>query len=197
MFSRACRSSLAAFAMIIIMAVAVGAAEFQADMTINSNEGGEIKGKVFVRDNSMRQEMETPLGDQVVIVNGDAGMMYILLPGQKMYVERPNTQVMLGDEEKIEEKLAEQGKITKLGSENVENYICEKIHIVYNDKNLGESTLWVAEKLNYPIKTYVQNPKDTATIIYSNIKEKRQKDTLFVVPAGYTKLEMDKKLLIE
>lgn len=197
MFSRACRSSLAAFAMILIMAVAVGAAEFQADMTINSNEGGEINGKVFVRNNSMRQEMETPMGQQVVIVDGEAGMMYILLPGQKIYVERPNTQVMLGDEEKIEVKLAEQGEVTKLGSEKVNNYDCEKINVVYNDTNLGESTLWVAEKLNYPIKIYVQNPKDTATIIYSNIIEKQLKDTLFVLPAGYTKLEMDKKLLIE
>jgi len=182
--------TLAILLLVTLFAFAAGAAEFQADMTIQSEQGGDINGKVFVRGSSMRQELETPMGEQVVIVDGDAEIMYVLLPAQKMYVQRDNTQVVLDDSEDPEKRLAAQGKVTKMGTEKIQNYDCDKYHVVNNDKNMGESTLWISRELNYPLKVYVDNPKDKATIIYSNIVEKKLEDHLFVLPSDYSKLEM-------
>lgn len=181
---------IAASVLILVFAFAAGAAEFQADMTIQSEKGGDINGKVFVRGSSMRQELETPMGTQVVIVDGDAEIMYVLLPAQKMYVQRENTQVILNESEDPETRLAAQGKVTKIGTEKIQDYECDKYHVVNNDKNMGESTLWISRKLNYPLKVYVDNPQDKATIIYSNIVEKSLQDDLFTLPSGYSKMEM-------
>jgi outer membrane lipoprotein-sorting protein len=77
-----------------------------------------------------------------------------------------------------------------MGTEKIQNYECDKFHVVNNDKNMGESTLWISKELNYPLKVYVENPRDKATIIYSNIVEKKLEDHLFVLPSDYSKLEM-------
>ena len=86
--------------------------------------------------------------------------------------------------------MANQGKVTKKGSETIEGYSCDVYSIVYNDKKLGEGTIWVSSKLNYPLKIYTQNPQDTATIMYRNIREGKLDEGMFSIPPGYTKFSM-------
>jgi outer membrane lipoprotein-sorting protein len=54
---------------------------------------------------------------------------------------------------------------------------------------MGESTIWVADKINFPIKIYSKNPKDTVTVMYSNIKEGPVEDSLFSIPPDYQKMD--------
>lgn len=175
---------------ISLLAMPVCAAEFSADMSIQSAAGGDLTGKVFVRANDLRQDLDTPMGTQTTIIDRETGVMYILLPGQKRYMEMKNTQVTLDKDEKFEDKFSEEGKITNLGTETVEGYLCDKFHIVYNDTDLGEGTVWVAKDINYPVKIKIQNPQDKATIKYSNICETKLQDSLFLLPEGYKKFSM-------
>lgn len=188
-FRKVSRIALLA-AVICLLAVPVHAAEFSADLTIQSAAGGELTGRVFVKSNNLRQELDTPAGIQTSIVKPGAGVMYILLPGQNMYMEMQNTQVTLDEGEDFGKKFSEQGKVSNLGTETVEGYLCDKFHIVYNDPNLGEATVWVAKDLNYPLKIYMENPQDKATILYSNISEADLEDSLFMLPEGYQKFSM-------
>ena len=180
----------AAFAIVAAAAFAGCCAEFSADMTMNSAAGGEMTGKVFVKGNALRQEINTPMGVQALIVDPDAPVSYAVMPGQNMYMEIPKTQITLGEDETFEEKFSEQGKVTELGEETVQGYDCRKYHVVFNDASAGEATIWLSEDLNYPIKMYSENPQDKLTVIYSNILEEPQPDSLFTVPEGYTKMDM-------
>jgi len=176
--------------LIAILAFSAGAAEFSADMTINSATGGEMTGKVFVKGNALRQQFDTPMGPQVTIIEPGAAFMYVLLPGQKMYMEVPNSQVTLDEGEDMEAKFSAQGTVTNKGSETIEGYKCEVYHIVYNDPNMGEATVWVSRDLNYPLKIHTKNPQDTATFIYTNVVEEQLDKGLFSLPKGYVKFSM-------
>lgn len=188
-----CRKSIRLFlivALISLTAAAAHSAEFSADMDIQSASGGDLTGKVFVKGNNLRQELDTPVGVQTTIMNQGKGVMYVLLPGQKMYMEIQNSQVTLDEGESFEGKFSEEGEVTNLGTESIEGYTCDKWKIVYKDQNLGESTVWISRELNYPIRIHLKNPQDTATIQYSNISEADLQDSLFVLPEGYQKFSM-------
>mgnify|MGYP001071289770 FL=1 len=90
----------------------------------------------------------------------------------------------------MEEKFADQGEVTNLGTETVEGYLCDIFRIVYKDKGLGEVTVWVSRDLNYPVKIYMDNPQDKATILYTNFSEEKLGDSLFLLPEGYQKFSM-------
>ncbi len=188
-----CRKGIGLFlslALVFFVVASSHAAEFSGDMTIQSSAGGDLTGRIFVRGNDLRQELDTPVGVQTTIINQGKGVMYVLLPGQNMYMEMPNSQVTLDEGESFEGKFSEEGKVTNLGTETVEGYLCDKWNIVYKDQSLGESTIWIARDINYPIKIHLRNPQDTATIQYSNISEADLQDDLFVLPEGYQKFSM-------
>ena len=191
MFSRTAKISIVVILLLLMAFVSAEAAEFSADMTIKSAAAGmEMNGKVFVRGNALRQELDTPAGKQVTIVSEGANVMYVILPGQKMYMEMPKTQVTLDEKEDMETKFSQEGTLSKQGSETIEGYECDIFQIVYNDPGLGQSLVWVSRKLNYPLKMEMENPQDKATILYTNIAEGTLEDSLFVLPSGYQKLSM-------
>lgn len=182
---------LTALLLVFLLAGAAPAAEFTADMVITSKMGqGDMTGRAFVKGSALRQELDTPIGVQTTIIPSGAAVMYVLLPGQKMYMEIPNTQVTLDSSEDLEAKMANQGKVTRKGSESIEGYSCDVYHIVYSDKNLGEGTIWVSSELNYPLKIHTVTPQDTATILYKNIRQGNLDNGLFSLPAGYKKFSM-------
>ncbi len=181
----------AALFLVFLLAGSALGAEFTADMVISSKAAGaDMTGKVFVKGNALRQELDTPVGVQTTIIPSGAAVMYVLLPGQKMYMEIPNTQVTLDSSENLEANMANQCKVTKKGSETIGGYSCDVYHIVYSDKKLGEGTVWVSGELNYPLKIFTVTPQDTATILYKNIRQGKLDNGLFSLPAGYKKFSM-------
>jgi len=182
---------VSALLLALLLPGAAPAAEFSADMVITSTTaGGEMTGKVFVKGHALRQEIDTPIGKQATIIPPGKSAMYVLIPGQKMYMEMPNSHVTLDGSEKLEAKMTGQGKVTKKGTETIEGYACDVYSIVYNDKKLGEGTVWVSRELNYPLKIYSKSSHDTATILYRNIRKGTLDDGLFSLPAGYSKFSM-------
>ncbi len=181
---------LLSIAFIFLVASLSNSAEFSADMTIQSATGGDLTGRVFVKGNDLRQELDTPVETQTTIIDQTRKVMYVLLPDQKMYMEMPNNQVTLDEGERMEEKFADQGEVTNLGTETVEGYPCDIFRIVYKDKGLGELTVWVSRDLNYPVKIYMNNPQDKATILYTNFSEEKLEDSLFLIPGGYQKFSI-------
>lgn len=189
MVKRALRCT-AALIILGLLASLAGAAEFKADMLIQSATGGEMTGKVFVKGNSLRQEILSPMGTQVSIVNAESNIMYVLIPGQNMYMEFPNNQVSLSESENIEDKYKDMGTVKKLGTEDIEGFKCDTYSVEYDDPQFGKSLVWIARKLNYPLKLYSESPQDTVTITYSNIEKGNVTDDMFLLPEGYTKLTM-------
>ncbi len=54
---------------VFLVASLSDAAEFSADMTIQSATGGDLTGRVFVKGNDLRQELDTPVGTQTTIID--------------------------------------------------------------------------------------------------------------------------------
>lgn len=165
------------------------AAEFQADMKM---EGGEetVTGKVFVSGSIMRQEMEVPgAGKSISIVDGAKNIMYVIMPQEKMYMEFPNEQIVLGDED-IEDWLSDDADLKKIGTETIEGYKCDKYEVTYKDPErqaMGSSVIWIARKLNFPIRGITEGEDGKVTVTYTNIKEGPQDKALFEIPKDYQK----------
>jgi outer membrane lipoprotein-sorting protein len=178
-----------ATAVVVLVAFASGlalAAEFSADMV---HKFGTMtkEGKIYVKGKKMR--LEGGMGQGPTIVNGETGTVCVLQPEQKMYMEMKGstkeTQPM-----QAEEDLAKLGQWKDLGTETVNGYQCDKKLFTYYDKAKGTMTQWFSPKLQYPIKMVHSSPQGETTVEYRNIKEGGVADSLFQVPAGYTKMEM-------
>lgn len=165
------------------------AAEFQADMKM---EGGEetVTGKVFVSGSIMRQEMEVPgAGKSISIVDGAKNIMYVIMPQEKMYMEFPNEQIVLGDED-IEDWLSDDADLKKIGTETIEGYKCDKYEVTYKDPErqaMGSSVIWIARKLNFPIRGITEGEDGKVTVTYTNIREGSLDKALFEIPKDYQK----------
>ncbi len=132
--------------------------------------------------------LETPNGVQSTII--PPGTRDVCPSSRmKMYMEMQNTQVTLDGSENLEAKMAEQGKVTKKGTETMEAFPATCTTSSTTTK-AGGRNVWVSRELNYPLKIYTKNPQDTATILYRNIRKGKLDDGLFSLPPGYTKFSM-------
>jgi len=184
------RSLFLVISLLFVLAVAgcALASQFQADMTMDGI-GQKVTGKIFVKGESMRQEMNTTMGESIAIFDGPKDVMYVIMPDQKMYMEMPNDQqVILGEAESIEEALGDEAEVNKIGTESIKGYKCDKYDIKYKDPDMGDSLLWVSRKLNFPLKAVTKTSGGTVTVVYSNIKEGLVDSALFQIPSGYQKL---------
>ena len=163
------------------------AAEFSADM-VHKMGAMTKEGKVYVKGTKMRTE--SGMGQGITIVDGDTGTVWVLQPAQKMYMEMKKGATQPMQTTQSDEELAKVADKKFLGTETVNGYQCEKYLYTYRDKALGTMTMWVATKLGHAIKMVHQSPEGESSFEYRNIKEGGVADSLFQVPAGYTKMEM-------
>jgi outer membrane lipoprotein-sorting protein len=163
------------------------AAEFSADM-VHKMGAMTREGKVYVKGKKMRTE--SGMGQGITIVDGDSGTVWVLQPGQKMYMEMRKGAAQPMQTTQSDEELAKVADKRSLGTETVNGYQCEKYLYTYHDKTLGAMTTWTATKLGQTIKMVHRSPEGESTFEYRNIKEGGVADSLFQVPAGYTKMEM-------
>ena len=176
-------------AIAVVFAFAAGrafAAEFSADM-VHKFGGMTKEGKIYVKGKNMR--MEGAMGQGTTIVNGETGTVWVLQPEQKMYMEMKKGAQTAPPAESDEE-LAKIADKKFLGTETVNGYQCEKNLYTYRDKSLGTMTQWYSKKLGYLVKMIHSSAQGETTFEYRNIKEGGVADSLFQVPAGYTKMEM-------
>jgi len=164
------------------------AAEFSADM-IQKSPMGNTNGKVFVKGENLRQEMNMGGQNQIMIFQKDKGVVWILMPGQRMYME-----MAAGGQQNMAtptpEEMEKMGDKKYLGEEKVNGYKCKKYRYTSNDPSVGNTTMWISKKLNFPIKTEMEGSSGPMSMKYKNIQKKKVPDSLFKIPAGYQKMSM-------
>ena len=174
---------------ILVFSGSAFAAEFKADMAVET-AGETITSKVYVSGSLMRQETKIPGGGvNISIFDGARGIMYVLMPEEKMYMEFPNDQMVLGDED-IEKKLSGEADLKKIGTETIDGYQCDKYEVIYKDpdmRDMDSSVVWVARKLNFPIKGVSEGKDGTVIVTYKNIEEEAIDRSLFEIPKDYKK----------
>ena len=164
------------------------AAEFSADM-IQKSPMGNTNGKVFVKGENLRQEMNMGGQNQIMIFQKEKGVVWILMPGQRMYME-----MAAGGEQSMApptlEEMEKMGDKKYLGEEKVNGYKCKKFSYTSNDPSVGTITMWISKKLNFPIKTEMEGSSGPMSMEYKNIQEKKLPESLFKIPDGYQKMSM-------
>jgi len=172
----------------MVFSVSVNAADISADM-IHKSPMGSFKGKMFLKGDNLRQEMNIRGEKQITIFRKDKGVVWVLMPGQMMYMEmsagnqKNMAPVDLDELEKI-------GKKKFIGKEKVNEQMCSKYHYTFNDPSMGTATYWISEKLNFPVKMEMDGPSGHMVMEYRNIQEKTMPDSLFNIPSGYQKMSM-------
>ncbi|MBW2603243.1 MAG: DUF4412 domain-containing protein [Deltaproteobacteria bacterium] len=173
---------------VMVLSVSVNAGDITADM-ISKSPMGSFKGKIFLKGDNLRQEMNIGGEKQITIFRKDKGVVWILMPGQMMYMEMPaGSQKNMAPVDPGE--LEKMGKKKYLGKEKVDGYMCSKYHYTFHDPSMGVSTYWISEKLNFPVKMEMDGPSGPMVMEYRNIQEKRMPDSLFNIPSGYQKMSM-------
>lgn len=189
------RKILSLFLVIMIAALtchalAAAVAEFSADFTMTEN-GNVFTGKTFIKGDKIRKEA-TVEGEKVItILRPDKKVAWTLMPDEKQYIEiglafdpaRPSDNA--GTEYKFAKKT--------IGHEKVNGYDCDVIQYTYQKKEYGILIQWFSSKLNFAIKYQTKDSSGKVTSIqeYKSIKITKVADSLFEIPAGYTKFSMD------
>ena len=170
------------------IAVSGNAAEFSADM-IQKSSMGNTKGKVFVKGENFRHEMTMGGEKQIMIFQKDKGVVWVLMPQLKMYME-----MTAGGQQDMApptpEEMEKMGDKKYLGEEKVNGYKCKKYRYTSKDPSVGTTTMWISKKLNFPIKTEMEGSSGPMSMEYKNIQEKKLPESLFKIPAGYQKMSM-------
>lgn len=196
------------FAACIVMLFALSAAfaqapqPFSADMSVTSSNGNvTMKGKFYLALPKLRIDMEDTGqrqsglfgGKTSVIMDTGAKMGYVLLHSQQMYMEMPLDQnnPMLQRMPRLKNlssdpcSVGDQGDATckKLGTETVNGRTCDKWEVT--QKSGKKETLWIDQKLHFPIKS----TDGQTTSEFTNIKEGSPDASLFTLPSGYRKFD--------
>lgn len=176
--------SLLLLSMAVLPMLAASMAEFSADMTIT--DGKDVtKGKIYVKQDKMRQEIITEDATAVTILRMDKKVAWTLMPELGTYME-----VSLDFDPNGPQAEAGKYETVNVGTEKIEGYQCDVVKYVYKDKKLGSMIIWQAKDLGgFAIKmeNYNSKGKLETTTTYSNIKVEKQPDALFELPEGYSK----------
>ena len=164
--------------------LAASMAEFSADMTITADKD-ITKGKIYVKQDKMRQEIITEDATAVTILRMDKKVVWTLMPDLGTYME-----VSLNFDPNGPQAEAGKYETVNVGSEKIEGYQCDIVKYVYKDKKLGSTILWQAKELGgfgIKMESYNSKGKLDTTTTYTNIKVEKQPEELFELPEGYTK----------
>jgi hypothetical protein len=163
------------------------AAEFSAT-TITKTGGKKTPGKVYVKGNKARHEIEIAGKTAIQILRPDKNLLWIIIPQQKAYMEMPLT---LEAQQKILLNVTEKqkAKMKKVGTETINNYKCDKYETTMTHQGKSAKVyVCIAPELGVPIKMEAQNGSFSTEL--KDIKTGAVKDSLFEPPPGYRKMKM-------
>ncbi len=159
--------------------------EFSADFSVTDAKGNIATGKTFMEGMKTRQETVIKGRTSVTIIRLDKKVSWTLMPDNK-YME-----IKLSFDPAHPTKDVKYVK-TVIGKEKINGYSCQVVRYTYKETQYGTMIQWVANKLGFAVKIQTKDSKGklTSTIKYTNIKQGKQPDSLFEIPAGYKKFTL-------
>lgn len=189
-----------AFAATAVAQIPTGVPQFSADMkaTGRSGPGGGMNGKIYFGDKKLRFDMNMGGRQQYMIHDMNTQTSYMVMPQQKMYMEFNSAMgrgrgpgARMNDIKPVDPSnpCATDTNYTckKDGTETVNGRSCDKWVFTSKSNPSDVRTVWVDQKLHFPIKT---QSSDGDTWELTNIQEGTQPASLFEVPSDYQKMDM-------
>ena len=166
---------------------------FSADYVMKSGDM-TMKGKIYFAGDKWRTESKgfvpgTPgYGKPVItIAREDKSVSWIIMPDQKMYMER---KMDVAELKGYLVKMPGEIERKKVGSQKVSGIMCDKYKVTFKFYEKAPSQIvyqWLSRD-NIPVKTVAADGSFSS--LYKNIKRGKQPASLFKLPAGYKKFEI-------
>ncbi len=174
---------MSAFILSAIICGGASAFEFSADQVMRSSGMPAMNAKMYFADTKWRMSSMIEGIKSITIIRSDKNVSWILMPDQKMYMERK-----IDKKQKIAMSKNVPGEVKreKLGNETVNGINCEKFKVTYKDGSKTESVFIWMSKDKMPIKTAAIDNSWSSEL--KNIQKGTQDKSLFEVPAGFTKM---------
>ncbi len=164
--------------------------EYSADSLIET-EGGVFKGRVFHAPGKERREQASGGVKQIIITRLDKKVVWVLMPGQKTYMETAITDEK-GTQGTWQDPSQFDYEMTTLGQETVNGVKAVKNRITATSRQGVEyiGFMWVTkEGILVRMESAVKDKSSTRIKMdLKNIKIGVQSPSLFEVPAGYSKM---------
>ena len=171
---------------LLLAASLVQAAEFTATMVTKAG-GVEIPGKIYVKENKVRNEVQAGGQTSIHILRPDKKVVWIIMPQQKAYVEMPITHTAQQKMMPLTED--QKAKMKKVGTETINGYTCDKYETTMSHQGKPMQVFtWVATDLGVPIK--IVSEDGSFSMEYKDIKPGQVADSLFDVPQDYKKMQL-------
>lgn len=163
------------------------AAEFSAKM-ITKAGGQEMHGKVFMKGEKMRTEVQAGGQTSIHIVRPDKKLVWVLMPAQKTYMEMPITGE--AQQKTLTTLVKDKAKLKLIGTETVNGFACDKYETTISRKGglTSKHYVWIAKKLGMPIK--MMSEDGSQLMEYRDIKVGNVAASRFEPPKGYKKMQM-------
>lgn len=172
--------------LVIVLGLAAMAQEFSADVFSNF-KGQTISSKMYFEKDKWRMESEVRGIKSISIVRKDKNLMWQLMPAQKMYTEMaiPEQQAT-----GVTKTVAGEIKRKKVGTELINGMMCDKFEVSQKSQSTGQTEVlyqWINRE-GIPVKTAARDGSWSTEL--KNFKMGKQPNSLFEIPAGYTKQKM-------
>jgi hypothetical protein len=170
---------------------------FSADFSALAKSGTNVTGKFFFSLPSTRMDMTVRGQNVSSIMNGGTKTSYVIMHAQHMYMEMkagqaspmgpslPQIEAAFDPKNPCAGSTHSGATCKDVGPDSLNGRSCEKWLIT--DKNGVTTTVWVDDKLHFPIKSQTS---DGSSFELSNIKEGGQPASLFDPPADYRKMDL-------
>lgn len=159
------------------------AIEFSSDV-VTTTKNHVMNSKMYIKDKKIRMEAQGQ--PSYSIMRGDKNVVWMVMPSRKMYMEiKPDPS----KNPRVEEKIKGEVSRKLIGSETIGGHPTKKYEVtVKSDGQTEKMYQWMATDIKFPVKT--SSIDGSWVTEYKNIKMGGQPDSLFEVPAGYTKRSM-------
>jgi hypothetical protein len=164
---------------------AAGPHAFSCDMVVEGAIAGRTTvTKLYVSGPKVRFDSERT----ITILRKDRGIAWVLNKERKTYLEMPVGNPAV---DPTRDPLAGASKQV-LGQEMMNGYLCTKMRVNKNDPKLGAlgATVWMADKIGMAVRTETVFRGHRIVENRKNIQMSVPPESLFEIPAGYTKTAM-------
>lgn len=167
-------------------------AQYSAD-SYTQNAEMTLKEKIYVAPGKQRKEQELGGATQVSIIRMDKGVMWMLMPDDKMYMEMSLQQAQ--SQNPGVDLSAYQMEKTEAGRETINGLDAVKYKIIMTGADgtkLGGFQWVVSPGIQVKLDALSKDANSTERIKMelTNLKIGKQDLALFEIPAGYTKMTM-------
>ncbi len=165
---------------------------FTADIV--EREGDKVRtSRLHVQPGRYRVDLEEGGEKGVLLVDRRAGLVRLLRPALKQYMEIPlsDRRCALHDPFLGFERAARHFTVREEGPETVAGYECGKTTLA-DREGRAVGARWTARKLGFPVKIEYAGPSPRGAEL-TNIRESEVADALFDIPGDFAKAEEPKR----